>query len=152
MTKKHYHRHLDHNAPEPSETLNYEVVPCPNHLLIKERFGDCVEAPGEDIYQTTGDDNEASMSWEHRRFFDIMKKGVHKNQRGNWEMPLPLRSEPVRIPNNRSQAISCLNGLLRSFKRKPQLKKDYCEFLSKIIERGQASSSAAGNNAKQKKR
>ena len=42
------------------------------------------------------------------------------------------------MPNNRSQALSRLNGLLRSFKRKPKLEKDYREFLSKIIERGHA--------------
>lgn len=42
------------------------------------------------------------------------------------------------MPNNREQAMNRLHGLLRSFKRKPQMEKDYLEFLGKVIERGHA--------------
>ena len=67
-----------------------------------------------------------------------MKKSVHKNQQGNREMPLPFRSENVCLPNNRSLALSRLDSLVRSFKRRPKLKEDYCEFMRKIIDRGHA--------------
>ena len=43
------------------------------------------------------------------------------------------------MPNNRSQALKRLNGLIRSLKRKPQMAKDYVEFMQKIIEKGHAS-------------
>lgn len=60
------------------------------------------------------------------------------NEFGNWEMLLPFRSENVVMPNNRSQALSRLNGLLSSLKRKPQMQKDYLAFIAKIFELGHA--------------
>ena len=117
---------------------SYEFTPCPNHFLIKERYAECKDGLGNDVYQTTGDDNEVSMLWDDRRFLDIMKRSVHKNQQGNWEMPLPFCSENVCLPNNRSLALRRLDSLVRSFKRRPKLKGDYCEFLRKIIDRRHA--------------
>ena len=124
-------------ATRPTE-LSYQVTPCPNHFHIKQRYAECIEEPDDTIYKTTGDDNELGMSVEDRRFLDIMEKGVHKNHHGNWEMPRPFRPDVICMPNNRSQALNRLNGLLRNFKRKPQMEKDYREFLGKIIERGHA--------------
>ena len=53
-------------------------------------------------------------------------------------MPLPFRTEDVVVPNNREQALNCLNGLLRTFKRKPEMQSDYLEFMSSMIDRGHA--------------
>ena len=69
---------------------------------------------------------------------DIMEHGIHKIDTGNWEMLLPFHSHNVFMPNNRTQAISRLNGLLRSFKRKPQMEGHYFEFMAKVFERGHA--------------
>ena len=125
---------VENPTTRPNEQ-NYQITPCPNHFFIKERYSDSKLEPEDTIYKTTGDDNEIEMSVEDRYFLDIMEKGVHKNHHGNWEMP---RSEVICMPNNRSQALTRLNGLLRNFKRKPQLEKDYREFLGRIIERGHA--------------
>lgn len=126
------------HASIPNEMTNYRVTLCPNHFLITERYGERIEEPGNDIFLTRSDENEISMSREDRHFLDIMKEGIHKNQQGNWEMLLPFCSEDVLMPNNRSQTLSRLNGLVRSFKRRPLMEKDYCEFLREIIERGHA--------------
>ncbi|KAK3753685.1 hypothetical protein QZH41_013131 [Actinostola sp. cb2023] len=67
-----------------------------------------------------------------------MQKNIHKNDKGNWVMPLPFRSENVKMPNNRNQAESRLTGLLKILKRKPQMEKDYFEFMAKIFEKGHA--------------
>lgn len=48
--------------------MTYEMTPCPNHFLVKERYGERIHESEKDIYQTTNDDNEISMSWEDRRF------------------------------------------------------------------------------------
>ncbi|KAK3721599.1 hypothetical protein QZH41_000136 [Actinostola sp. cb2023] len=114
------------------ETSGLKVTPCTNVFLVKESYN------GEDLYRTTPDDNEASLSWEDRRFLDVVGKGIHKNAQGNWEMPLPFRSSNITMPNNRQQAASRLNNLLNSFKRKPQLEKDYFNFMAKVLERGHA--------------
>ena len=44
------------------------------------------------------------------------------------------------MPNNRSQAENRLQGLIKTLKRKPDMKNHYSEFMSKIIEKGHASS------------
>ena len=80
-----------------------------------------------------------SLSCEDRKFLAILETGVHKNKQGNWEMPLPFRSKDPRLPNNRSQAVNRLNGLIRTLKRKPQKAIDYMEFMEKIIKKGHAS-------------
>ena len=59
-------------------------------------------------------DNEVSLSQEDHQFLEITSHTAHKNSQGNWEMPLPFRKSDVNIPNNRSQAVNRLDGLLRS--------------------------------------
>ena len=54
-------------------------------------------------------------------------------------MPLPFRDKLQTMPNNRGQAMQCLQGLLKTFTRKPEIKADYLEFMRKIIEKVHAS-------------
>ena len=93
----------------------------------------------ENIFHTSREDNETSLSCEDRKFLDIMETGVHKGETGHWEMPLPFRRTEPKMPNNRSQAVNRLNGLIRTLKRKPQMANDYVEFMQKIIDKGHAS-------------
>ena len=80
-----------------------------------------------------------SLPCEDRNFLDITETGVHKNEQGNWEMPLPFRRKDRHLPNKWSQAVNRLNRLIRTLKRKPQMAKDYVEFMGKIIEKGHTS-------------
>ena len=91
-----------------------------------------------DLFRTTPDDNTVSLSQEDRRFLEIMEAMIHKNQRGNWEMPLPFRSLNTAMPNNRSLAVNRLNSLLRTFKKKPKMKEDYFQFMGNVFKRGHA--------------
>ena len=50
----------------------------------------------------TRNDYDVSLSIEDRRFTKIMDKGIHKNQLGSWEMPLPFCSTNVFMRNKRS--------------------------------------------------
>ena len=54
-------------------------------------------------------------------------------------MPLPIRRKDPHLPNNRRQAVNRLNGHIRTLRRKPQMAKDYVEFMGKIIEKGHPS-------------
>ena len=98
-----------------------------------------MERPPNSIFTTTRNDNEPSLSHEDRAFLEIMERGIHKNASGNWEMPLPFRDERQTMPNNRAQAMQRLQGLFKTFNRKPEMKADYLEFMGKIIEKGDAS-------------
>ena len=116
-----------------------EVSPCPNHFEVKEDYGDHTRKAIEgDVYHTMEFDNEVDLSWEDKKFLHIMEENIHKNEKGNWVMPLPFRSSNVSMPNNKEQAVSRLNSLLRTLKRKPQMEKDYLEFLGKVFEKGHA--------------
>ena len=120
---------------EPGDE-SYELVPCPNRFKVTDPP---LERPPDSIFKTTRNDNEPSLSHEDRAFLEIMEKGIHKNASGNWEMPLPFRDESQTMPNNRAQAMQRLQGLLKTFNRKPEMKADYLEFMGKIIEKGHAS-------------
>ena len=109
----------------------YKLLPCPNQRKVTESLAN-------NVFTTTREDNEPSLSCEDRKFLEIMETGIHKNANGNWEMPLPFRNPQVEMPNNRCQAESRLQSLLRTFKRKPSMKNDYWEFMTKIIVKGHA--------------
>ena len=72
-------------------------------------------------------------------FLEIIATGICKNESGNWEIPLPFQDKLQIMPNNCTQAMQCLQGLLKKFTRKPKMKADYLEFMGKIIEKGNAS-------------
>lgn len=125
--------------PSQSETETFELVPCPNRFKIMESLAKQEDRIKENIFHTSREDNETSLSCEDRKFLDTMEIGIHKNETGHWEMPLPFRQTEVRMPNNRNQAVHRLNGLLRMLKKKPQMEKDYLDFMDKILSKGHAS-------------
>ena len=63
-------------------------------------------------------------------------------------MPLPFRSPNIRMPNNRPLAVNRLNGLLRTLKRKPKMKEDYFQFMSKVFEAWPCSSGSSRGDVK----
>ena len=76
-------------------------------LKVREfRNGPTSTLGSKDIFRL--DDNNLSLSCEDRKFLAIMETGVHKNEQGNWEMPLPFHSKDPCLPNNRSQAVNRL--------------------------------------------
>ena len=104
--------------PNQQETGVYELVPCPNNFKITETLSQREEYLKENVFYTIQEDNEISLSCEDRKFLEIMESGVHKNESGNLEMPLPFRQKNVKMPNNRIQALNRLYGLLRTLKKK----------------------------------
>ena len=141
---------LSANNGEPwkkhMEPEHYELIPCPNQFRIKESLPERRGDPENDIFRTTREDNDVSLSCEDRKFIEIMETGINKNDSGNWEMPLPFRHKDTKIPNNRSQAVNRLNGLIRTLRKKPQMEKDYLEFMQKILDKGHASPAQPANS------
>ena len=140
----HDQKPAKHAAHRPYAQVNtqdgYEVIQCSNKFKINqsyEGYRDNSIIPGS-VYQVTANDNDVGLSVEDCRFIKIMERSTRKNKHGNWEMPLPFRLPNVVMPNNRSYAAKRLNGLLRILKRKPQMQKDYVEFMGKILDKGHA--------------
>ena len=97
-----------------------------------------MERATDNIFRKTRGD-EPGLSCEDRKFLEKLDRGIHKNSRGNWEMPLPFCNKCETMLNNRVQAMQRLQGLLETFARKPKMKADYLEFIGKIIDKGHAS-------------
>ena len=125
--------------PNQQETRIYELVRCPNSFKTKETLSQGEEYLKENAFYTSQEDNEISLPCEDQKFLEIMEGGVHKNESGNLEMPLPFRQKNVKMPNNRVQAVNRLYGLLRTLKKKPQMERDYFSFMEKILCKGHAS-------------
>lgn len=87
-----------------------------------------------DFQERCGGKNERSLSIEDQKFLNILGGGIHKQEDGYYEMPLPLRSEEVELPNNCSLALERLFLLKERFKRNPGYYKDYVKFMDKVIE------------------
>ena len=119
-----------------TESRIYELVPCPNQIKVTDPL---LERATDNIFRKTRGDNEPGLSCKDRKFLEVMDRGIHKNSKGHWEMPLPFRNECQTMPNNRVQATQRLQGLLKTFARKPEMKADYLEFMGKIIDKGHAS-------------
>ena len=126
-------------SSQSTETNDYRFLPCPNQFRVKESFLKRRKDITDDVFITSQEDNDVSLSCDDCKFLDIMETSVHKKGQGNWEIPLPFRRKDPHLPNNRSQAVNCLNGLIRTLKRKPQMAKYYIEFMGKIIGKGHAS-------------
>ena len=52
----------------------YDVIPCPNQLQITDGFN------VRDVFHTSPRDNKPSLSYDDRKFLQIMENGVTKKQ------------------------------------------------------------------------
>lgn len=80
----------------------YELIPRPNQLRVKDSFTKQDQGVESDIFWNTQEDNDVSLSCEDQRFLEIIEVNIHRNDDGNWEMPLPFRLKDVKIPNSKT--------------------------------------------------
>ena len=87
-----------------------------------------------DFHERAENKNSSTLTVEDRTFLEILGKGIHQREDGRYEMPLPLRSLDVKLPNNRSQALRRQSQLKAQFKRDPKYHRDYVKFMDEMIE------------------
>jgi hypothetical protein len=75
---------------------------------------------------------------EDRRFVNIMEPQMVKNEAGNWEAALPFCNPISSLPDNREDTRKRFNATRRTLERKPEMKKDYFEFMQKLFANGHA--------------
>ncbi|XP_067273612.1 uncharacterized protein [Pseudorasbora parva] len=119
--------------------------PCPNNYSVKNRFQSMplikegTQSLAEwDVFQRTKDDEKTAPSIEDRLFLQIMDREVYKDEENSWVAPLPFKQPRQYLPNNRPQAVERFNSLLRSFRRKPEMKKDFVAFMEKLLQNDHA--------------
>ncbi|KAK3718426.1 hypothetical protein QZH41_004009 [Actinostola sp. cb2023] len=79
---------------------------------------------------------EQVESIEDIRFRKVLDGSIHKNQEGNWECPLPFKTEDVILPNNKNHCLRRLLSLKRKLATNDKLKSDYVGFIQKMLDRG----------------
>ena len=77
--------------------------------------------------------DEKHLSVEDQRFLKIVREGVHQLDDGHYEMPLPMRSEKLGLPNSNELTMSRLMKLKRRLTSDDQFRKDYNSFMQDII-------------------
>ena len=93
-----------------------------------EEFLSRLEGSGFD--ETSSD----KFSQEDQRFLSILENGIHINNEGHYEMPLPFKKDVPNVGVNTSVATRRLNALRRKFERDENYKTMYCTFMEALIE------------------
>lgn len=128
------------------------LTPCPNHIQVKERFGNeglyCTSlhsithhtpvlhdsSLGSTIFERTKDDDKVGLSIEDELFLELMDKEMFMDESNSWVAPLPFRSPRRQLPNNREQALNRFASLCRTFEKKPEMKTHFVNFMQKIFD------------------
>ncbi|CAG2252827.1 unnamed protein product [Mytilus edulis] len=98
------------------------------NLLMQSINLDFPERMNEDKRENSIDD---------KTFMQQVESSIHlENQ--HYCIALPFRDQHVVFPNNSVQGIKRLNGLRHKFAKNDNFKQQYCDFMSKIIEKGYA--------------
>lgn len=82
---------------------------------------------------------DKAESLDDKRFRELMESSIHPNENGNWEAPLPFKTDDVSLPNNRQHCLRRLLSLKRKLQRNEKAKQAYVEFMQKLIDRNHAS-------------
>jgi len=77
------------------------------------------------------------LSLEDRRFLEIVGKGVRRTE-GHYEMPLPLKTDTLCLPHNKSLAAHRLNHLRNRLKGDETFRDHYRTFMNDMVEKGYA--------------
>ena len=81
-------------------------------------------------YSRTVRETEEVESIEYQRFD---RQGIHQNNNGNWEMPLPFKTNEILFPNNYEQCQKRLISLKKKLQKNPKVHDDYAAFMQNII-------------------
>lgn len=85
---------------------------------------------------------EKSISQEDVQFLQVLKDGVHQNDHGHIEMPLPVKVHlhlpATRTTDNKKLALVQLIHLKRKLDRDSKFKHDYVRFMEGIFRDGDA--------------
>ena len=82
------------------------------------------------------------MSQEDLKFMQILNNGASLID-GHYEIPLSLRDDDVRFPNNKSQAEKRFIYLQRKMSRNHHFGNDYMNFMKELMSKGYATESTA---------
>ncbi|XP_043220532.1 uncharacterized protein LOC122380948 [Amphibalanus amphitrite] len=92
----------------------------------------------ESDFQETRQDSKTGLSVDDQQFLKKMSAGIRQREDGHLEMPLPLKDEKLRLPNNRTAAMQRLKGLKAKLVRNESYRRDYVGFMEATLAKGYA--------------
>ena len=96
------------------------------------------EKLGQNVFQTSRDDNKPALSIQDTIFLKTMNEEVYMDDSNSWVAPLPFWTSRRLLPHNREHAVTRHASLRRSFGKKPKMKEQFVGFMKKIFENGHA--------------
>lgn len=75
-----------------------------------------------------------SLSADDMKFMKLMSEQIVKLENGHYQMPLPFKSENVKVPNNKELAVKRILQLKKRFKKSSKLYEDYTVFMEDVIQ------------------
>ena len=113
-----------------------------SHLVAKTQAKE-VFAPAQlskmlerDFSETSREDH--ALSFLDKKFLNVLESSIQHRDDGHYEMPLPLKEEGLKLPNNRTLALSRLERLKQRLKRDRKYRDHYEAFMKEMIDKGQA--------------
>ena len=113
-----------------------------SHLVAKTQAKE-VFAPAplskmleRDFSETSREDH--ALSFLDKKFQNVLESSIQHRDDSHYEMPLPLKEEGLKLPNNHTLALSRLERLKQRLKRDRKYRDHYEAFMKEMIDKGQA--------------
>ena len=108
------------------------------HFALKTQAKE-VFAPAQLIKTLERDFNETSreeqlLSFLDRKFLNVLESNIRHRDNGHYEVPLPLKEEGLKLPNNLTLALSRLERLKQRLKRDRKYREHYEAFMKEMID------------------
>ncbi|KAK7877393.1 hypothetical protein WMY93_031909, partial [Mugilogobius chulae] len=122
------------------------LPPCQNSFNVKEQLQSHTEPwdtrssyqIGEQIFQQGEKDEKLAPSLDDQAFLQIMERDFYQDSTNSWTAPLPFRTPRPHLPNNRNLALSRLESLCRTLKKRPEMQKHFMDFMQGLLDRDHA--------------
>ena len=80
-------------------------------------------------------EDKRENSLDDKKFLECMNRTIRFKD-NHYSLDLPFRDPDVKLPNNSSQSLLRLKGLKNRLIKNPKLKKDYVDFMDKLLLKG----------------
>ena len=94
------------------------------------------EPPEDAVFVRQPDDELPGLSVEDQRFLTIIGNGIHTNELGNLEMPLPFKKDDPSLPSNQSAVFRRTSSTLTRLKDNPDKLEDCLKAMGKTLSAG----------------
>ncbi|XP_065944078.1 uncharacterized protein [Magallana gigas] len=121
-------------------------APCPTNITVKETLPKQIQCDeilkhpqrnepiGQNIFQTSPDDDKPGLSVEDKEFLAIMDKEFCRDNSGQWVAPLPFREPRCKLPDNRQQALRRAMILDTNLRKNPVKCGHAVTFMKRILD------------------